>query len=159
LISLGTKQNMFLEPVPNIRRVLEKSTDPEVRALMILGITQIRDWDSMPKVIDALADDSVVVRVQACNTVQNLLACDVHAASYDPRADEAHRRDGIPKIHERWDDMKATEVRSDRYSKQEQAELARYSKDELAFYARRFHDQVLEPYHKKLKELNIPTSD
>jgi hypothetical protein len=158
LISLGTKQNLFLEAVPNIRRVFEKSTDPDVRATMILGITQIRDWDSVPNVIDALADDSLVVRERAFAAVRTMLALKAQGpeSAYNPRAQPEHRKDGIAAMRKVWEDMKSTKVDMSQYTK---AELQSYSKEELEGAAKRFHDQKLQPYHDKLKELNIPVSD
>ena len=66
LISLG-------EPaLPNIRRVLQHCQSPEVRAIMLQGVAQTRDLDSLEDVFKAMDDDSYAVRVQALNAFQRI---------------------------------------------------------------------------------------
>ena len=59
--------------LPSVRRVLQQSQSPEVRAIMLQGIAQTRDLDSLEDVLKALDDDAYVVRVQAISAVQRLL--------------------------------------------------------------------------------------
>ena len=93
LIGLGDSAS------PNIRRVLQQSTSPEVRAMMLMGIAQSRDKDSVEDIIKALDDDSYVVQVQALAAMRRVLYFD---KIYKPYASHEVRVEGIRRSASRW---------------------------------------------------------
>jgi hypothetical protein len=76
--------------IPQMRQVLDQSKTPEVRAAMIQGLAQQWDFDSMPTFLDAMDDESLVVRSRAGGAVQRLL-----------QGDYGYRADDPPKTRER----------------------------------------------------------
>lgn len=60
------------EGVKQMRRVLETSTEPDVRSAMLDGLAAQRDWDSVPAFIAGLTDEDARVRgraAAACNAM------------------------------------------------------------------------------------------
>jgi HEAT repeat protein len=89
--------------LPNIRRVLHESTSPEVRAIMIMGIAQTQDMESVEDVFKALDDDAYVVRVQALAAMRRLLFFD---RIFKPEAPHEERVAAIKKLRQQMADNK-----------------------------------------------------
>ena len=97
LIELG-------EPaLPNVRRVLHESKSPEVRAIMIMGIAQMRDKESLEDIFKALDDDSYVVRVQALAAMRSIMFFD---NIFKPDAPHEVRVEAIKKVRQQMAEMK-----------------------------------------------------
>jgi hypothetical protein len=86
-------------------RVLSESRTPEVRAVMIQGLAVERDFDSMPAFLNALDDESVLVRTRAAGAVQRLLQIDV---GYRADAPREKRLEKIKVFREDWEKMRVT---------------------------------------------------
>ena len=74
----------------------------EVKAMMITGLAQEWDFDSMPMFLEALDDESYLVRARAHLAVQRLLQVDV---GYRPEDPPEIRRQYIQKFREEWQKM------------------------------------------------------
>jgi len=96
LIALGDRA------VPLMRRVLQQSKAPEVRAAMIQGLIGQYDYLSMPAILDGLDDESLLVRTRAAPAVQNLLCL---AVAYSPNDPPEKRREVVKACHQRWETM------------------------------------------------------
>jgi hypothetical protein len=57
----------------HLRTVLAETNDPDIRAIAIRGLQSLKDWYSMPKLLDALDDKSEQVRMMAYGAVSELL--------------------------------------------------------------------------------------
>lgn len=88
--------------LPLMRRVLQQSKAPEVRAAMIQGLIQQYDYGSMPAILDALDDESLLVRTRAAPAVLNLLCFGV---SYAPNDPPEKRREVVKACRQRWETM------------------------------------------------------
>ena len=97
LIALGNPA------LPNIRRLFHESQSPEVRAIMIMGIAQTRDMDSVEDIFKALDDDSYGVRVQALAAMRRLLCFD---RIFPPEAPHEERVKAIAKLRQQMEDNK-----------------------------------------------------
>jgi hypothetical protein len=60
----------------HLRRVLAETRSPQVRAAVVEGLGALRDWESMPKLLDLLGDPDVKVRGRAGVAVTSLLGQD-----------------------------------------------------------------------------------
>lgn len=85
-----------------MRDVLSASNEPTVRAAMIEGLAALRDWQSMPQFIEALGDDSTVVRGRAGRAVSRLLGVDFHYSATAPAPERARK---IKEIQEAYETM------------------------------------------------------
>lgn len=74
----------------------------EVKAMMITGLAQEWDFDSMPMFLEALDDESYLVRARAHLAVQRLLQVDV---GYRPEDPPEIRRQYIQKFRDEWQKM------------------------------------------------------
>ena len=91
--------------VEHMVRVLSESQTPEVRATMIQGLSVERDFDSMPAFLDALDDESLLVRTRAAGAVQRLLQIDV---GYRADAPREKRLAAIKIFREDWEKMRVS---------------------------------------------------
>jgi hypothetical protein len=64
------KQNGYRE---QLGRVFKESTNPQVRAACAAGFAQLADYDRMPALLDALADESTDVRAAAGQAVERMM--------------------------------------------------------------------------------------
>jgi len=87
----------------HLRRVLAEADSPRVRAPAIRGLAAQWDYDSMPALLDALDDPSLVVRGRAGVAVARMMSVD-----FDFRADApAEQRQAIVKrFREQWEWMR-----------------------------------------------------
>ena len=89
-----------------LRRVLAESKTPRVRAACIRALAGQLDYDNMPAFLDALDDDSALVRGRAGAAVQQMLYADV-AFPYDaPPVREPAAKD----LRERWEIMRDSPI-------------------------------------------------
>jgi HEAT repeat protein len=88
--------------ISQMREVLAKSDSPRVKSAVIQGLGAQRDWESMPKLIDALSDPSEEVRDRAGSAVTVMLGVDYHFRAADP----PQKRDAALKsIRKRYEAM------------------------------------------------------
>lgn len=71
----GTRdqQRIDAESVSQMRQVLIESRTPEVRATVATGLGNAREFDSTPALLDAMGDESLLVRKAAAAAVQRML--------------------------------------------------------------------------------------
>jgi HEAT repeat protein len=75
--------------VPELRRVLQQSKEPAVRAAVIQGLGKAKDWRSMPELIEALDDSDPLVRGRAGAAVQKIMQAKFYFRAEDPPAKRA----------------------------------------------------------------------
>jgi len=87
----------------HLRRVLQKSKLPQVRAAAIQGLGAQHDYESVEALLDALEDESPLVRGRAGIAMKTLLGVDFRfraAASPEERAVK------VQLIRKAWDEMR-----------------------------------------------------
>jgi hypothetical protein len=91
--------------LPQMRQVFHESQSTEVRAQMILGLAQQWDLDSMPALLAAMDDPSLLIRGRAEMAVKKILT-----SVDDYRADDPpeKRRLALQAVRKRWDQMRAS---------------------------------------------------
>ena len=88
-----------------LNRVLRQSKAPAVRAACIRGLGVARDYESMDTLLDALEDESPLVRGRAGVAITRLLGRDYHFRAQDP---PAKRAEAIKNIRNYWNEMKGS---------------------------------------------------
>jgi hypothetical protein len=86
--------------IEQLRRVLAESDIPGVRAAVITGLANQRDYDSMPKLLDALEDPSLLVRSRAGATVRRMLPTDHGFGAADP---PERRAEVVKRLRAEWE--------------------------------------------------------
>jgi len=75
--------------VPRLRRLLEESDTPEVRAAAVAGLGEVRDIDSLPQMLDLMASESTVIRMRSFQAVKEILGTDFHFDPHGPPEERA----------------------------------------------------------------------
>jgi len=89
--------------LPQMRRVLRDSTAAEVRAIMIQGLSEQWDFDSMPAFLDGLDDPALVVRARSAAAVRRIECSDT---GYQPEAPREERGPAIKALRDGWEKMR-----------------------------------------------------
>lgn len=84
----------------SLREVFEQSRTPEVRAAAITGLATQWDYESMPKLLDAMDDESPVVRARAVAAVQTMMSLNY---DYNADAPPEARQEIAGKLRETWE--------------------------------------------------------
>ncbi len=84
----------------HLQRLLAESKSDRVRAATIQGLATQRDYDSMPMLLDAMNDPSLVVRVRAGAAVQRLLGVKVR---YSANAPPKEREKAVKILRKEWE--------------------------------------------------------
>jgi hypothetical protein len=92
----------------HIVRVFTESKEPEVRAACLLGLADQWAYRQMPLMLDALEDESALVRAQAGEAVQLLLKVDYGFNAADP---PERRQKVLKQLRERWKEFPESKVR------------------------------------------------
>lgn len=71
-------------PIESVRNVFRQSKAPEVRAAAAQGLGRTRDIDSLPALIDAMEDESPLVRGRAGAAVKQIVGLDYEFRALDP---------------------------------------------------------------------------
>lgn len=95
------------EAKEHLQQVLAESQSPAVRAACIRGLAAQRDYDSMPAFLDALDDESELVRGRAGVAVQELLGADF---GYRHNAPPKQRKAKIKQLRQEWERVKDSEA-------------------------------------------------
>jgi len=90
----------FLDESENVRRLrtlLAESDTPEVRAAAAAGLGDVRDYESLPELLDLMESESTVMRMRSGKAVEQILGAgfgfDPYAAATDrAQSVEAYRR-------------------------------------------------------------------
>jgi len=82
-----------------LRRVLGESRVPQVRAVCILALGAVRDYESMDLLLCALEDESLLVRGRAGVAVTRMIGRDYH---FRPHESAERRAAVVKKIREYW---------------------------------------------------------
>jgi hypothetical protein len=92
---------------PYLGRVLQESRNPAVRAQCMQGLAMIWDYEHVPTMLEALDDDSPVVRAGAGAAIQALLAWDLGFKPNDPPAE---RKAAVARIQDAWTAFKKNKL-------------------------------------------------
>jgi hypothetical protein len=87
----------------HLQRLLAESQSNQVRAAVIQGVAFQRDYDSMPILLDAMADPSLVVRGRAGAAVQRLLGLEF---SFDADGPPDEREKIITAVRRQWESLR-----------------------------------------------------
>ena len=103
----AAQQLSELGAVDALREVLEKTTNPDVSAVCILGVARQRDYDSMDLLLAKLDDNSENVRATAASALTKLLGRKYHF----PASGRADERAAIKEqIVQDWNDYNGSEL-------------------------------------------------
>lgn len=86
-----------------LRRVLTESQSPPVRAACIQGVASQWDYEGMPALLDALDDESKLVRRRAGMAVERMMSKDLSKFNYNPDDPAGKRAPAIKVIREVWE--------------------------------------------------------
>ena len=103
----------------HLQRVLAESQTDRVRAAAIQGLASQRDYDSMPVLLDAMADPSVVIRVRAGAAVQKLLGVKV---DFRANASPTEQEKAVAILRREWERMRSL-PNFEEFKKQQQSQL------------------------------------
>jgi hypothetical protein len=95
----------------HIVRVCTESSDPEVRAACLRGLADQWAYRQMPLLLDALDDESPLVRAQAGEAVQLLLKVDNVNYHFDAGAPPPERQKMVKRLRGRWKEFPESKVR------------------------------------------------
>ena len=87
----------------HLRRVLAETQSLPVRSACIRGLASEWDYQSMPALLDALDDESEVVRSDAAMAVQRMMSVNLKGFGYQYDDPPARRAPAIKRIREDWD--------------------------------------------------------
>ena len=87
----------------HLQRLLAESQSNHVRAAVIQGLAFQRDYDSMPALLDAMADPSLVVRGRAGAAVQRLLGLKF---GFDADGPPDEREKIIMAVRKQWESLR-----------------------------------------------------
>jgi len=90
------------EAKQQLRRVLGESSLPQVRAECIRGLAAQWDFDSMETFLDALDDQSPLVRGRASAAVQRMMSVNV---DFPHKAPPEEREPVVKHLRQRWQSM------------------------------------------------------
>ena len=96
--------------VPHLNRVLVESKTPEVRAACIQGLATHWYYEGMPALLDALEDDSPLVRGRAGAAVEKMLGADFGFRYNDPPEQRAKI---VDTLRQEWANMQDSPVLED----------------------------------------------
>jgi hypothetical protein len=82
-----------------LREVWGKSSDPQVRAAVAIGLGAHRDWESMPELIAALKDPSPLVRGRSSQAINHIVEEDF---GFRANASEEERAAAVAEIEKKW---------------------------------------------------------
>ncbi|MCA9270490.1 MAG: HEAT repeat domain-containing protein [Planctomycetales bacterium] len=94
----------------HMRRVLAQADSPSVRSLMIQGLGNVYDYESMDVFLAALDDESELVRGRAAAAVRKMLG---RALAFDPSAEPAEREKAAELMRKEWKGLKGTPLLED----------------------------------------------
>jgi len=86
-----------------LQRVLKESRSPQVRAACIQGLSSLWDYDSMPAFLDALGDESDLVRGRAVVTIERMMSVSLAGFGYRYDDPSAKRAPAIERVRKEWD--------------------------------------------------------
>lgn len=72
------------DAIPKAREILNKATEPQVKAAAISSLAQLKDWDSMPVLLKLLDDPNEAVRARAGMAVNLMLGRNYGFKANDP---------------------------------------------------------------------------
>lgn len=83
-----------------LQQVLVESQTPEVKAAAIEAIGELKHWESMPKLLDALDDPSPLVRGRAAAIATSMLGIDFGFRAGDPPDKRALAIKGMKRLYQ-----------------------------------------------------------
>lgn len=87
----------------HLRRVLAESQSPPVRLACIRGLASEWDYQSMPALLDALDDESELVRSDAAMAVERMMSVTLKGFGYQYNDPPAKRAPAIKRIRQDWE--------------------------------------------------------
>jgi len=92
-------------PIQSVRDVFIKSKVPEVRAAAVQGLGRKRDFDTLPKLIDAMEDESPLVRGRAGAAVRRIVGLNYEFRALDP---PEKRKEAVEFYRKFWEEARGT---------------------------------------------------
>jgi HEAT repeat protein len=89
-----------------LRQVLQQSDTPEVRAACIQGLGAIKDYDSVDLLMDALEDESLIVRGRAGSVLTKMISGAGETWSFKASAPEGERKKAIEILRDHWEQLR-----------------------------------------------------
>ncbi len=87
------------QPIDELRKVFDETDSRRVQAAAIHGLGKVRDWESIPKLIELMKSDSEFLRGRAAMAVNQIAREDF---GYRANAPEKKRLLSIQRIEEKW---------------------------------------------------------
>ena len=87
------------EAIQTMQEVLFESETPEVRAVVAAGLGNVGSVTSLPKLLDAMEDDSLVTRQAAAKSVAKLMGW---REGFNPEDPPEKRAQAVEQFRERW---------------------------------------------------------
>jgi len=87
------------QPLVELRRVFDETDSRRVQAVAMHGLGRVRDWESIPKLIELMESDSEFLRGRAASAVNQIAREDFGFRANDP---EKKRIQAIKRIEEKW---------------------------------------------------------
>jgi len=87
------------DPLEELRRVFNESDSPQVKAAAAVGLGRLRDWDSVPGLVEALQSASLPLRARAAEAITEITGQDFGFRVGDP---EPKQRETIEVIKQNW---------------------------------------------------------
>jgi hypothetical protein len=111
-----------LEGLEHLRRVAKQSGDANVRAVCIFEIGDRRDYESMDLLLDALEDESALVRARAAKAVGRIIGREYH---YKHNAPASERASTIKAIRACWEEMKNSPAMMNKVKEMREKQIAK----------------------------------
>ena len=87
----------------HLRRVLAESQSAPVRAACLQGLSSLWDYESMPAFLDALNDESDLIRSRAAATVERMMSLDLAGLGYRYDDPPAKRAAAVKRVRQDWE--------------------------------------------------------
>ena len=103
------KPQLREEAREHLRSVLAKSQSPPVRLACIRGLASEWDYQSMPVLLDALDDESDLVRGDAAMAVERMMSVDLQVFGYMYKDPPARREAASKRLRAHWEEWRKSE--------------------------------------------------
>ena len=103
------KPQLREEAREHLRRVLAESQSAAVRLACIRGLASEWDYQSMPVLLDALDDESDLIRGDAAMAVERMMSVDLQGFGYQYNDPPAKREAASKRLRAHWEEWRKSE--------------------------------------------------
>jgi hypothetical protein len=103
------KPQLREEAKEQLRRVLAESQSPPVRIACIRGVASEWDYQSMSVLLDALDDESDLIRSGAAMAVEQMMSVDLVAFGYTYNDPPAKRKAASKRLRAHWEEWRKSD--------------------------------------------------